>query len=361
MKKINNTNKTSRESKTDPANCIPMESRFALPFKQSLHYILSCQSTSGAIRWFKDGKLDPWDHTEALMALTIGGFLDEAQKGFNWLRENQNTDGSWFANYFSENSDTENIETNFVAYPATGLWHYYLVTQDISVLQVFFPMIEKAINYVLGHQTNEGDIQWAISTDKAVAKDALITACSSILRSVESAISCAQVLNADCEHWIPAYEKLFDALKNKPWRFDRTWESKERYSMDWFYPILAGVYGEQEARIRLKESWNKFYEKDIGCRCVSDEPWMTVAESCELSLALCAANKKEEAGNLLGDLLAWQDTDGGFWTGYNFRDKNIWPREKTTWTAGAFVLAIDATFNLSPASNLFTTPGSISN
>jgi hypothetical protein len=47
------------------------------------------------------------------------------------------------------------------------------------------------------------------------------------------------------------------------------------------------------------------------------------------------------------------DDDGGYWTGYNFRDKVIWPREKTTWTAGVILLAADALTEHSAASTLF--------
>jgi len=328
----------------------------------ALEYIRSCQHSKGAIPWFEGGILDPWDHTEALMALSLGGYTDEARLALQWLETSQSEDGYWFANY-RDNRPTNNkkIETNFVAYPATGLWHHYLLTQDKQSLKKFYPMVEKAINYVIAQQSPEGDIQWALCDGEVLPRDALVTACSSILRSLECAIACAEVLNKNTQAWLESYQRLFNALKNKPWRFDRTWESKERYSMDWFYPVLAGIYGEAESRLRLKESWNKFYQDEVGCRCVSDEPWMTVAESCELSLALSASGKKQEAIALLNTLLKWQDKDGGFWTGYNFRDNTIWPREKTTWTAGAFVLAMDAAFSLSPASHLFTSYSSVQN
>ena len=40
-------------------------------------------------------------------------------------------------------------------------------------------------------------------------------------------------------------------LRRRPHRFDRTWESKSRYSMDWFYPVLTGVISGAAARERL--------------------------------------------------------------------------------------------------------------
>ena len=37
-----------------------------------------------------------------------------------------------------------------------------------------------------------------------------------------------------------------------------------------------------------------------------------------------------------------RDDDGSYWTGYVYPDTTRWPVERTTWTAGAVVLAADA-------------------
>jgi GH15 family glucan-1,4-alpha-glucosidase len=332
-------------------------------------YILSCQRSDGAILWFDGGKLDPWDHTEAAMGLSICGEFEAAKQAFRWLSKHQNSDGSWFTKYYGEQEfeairadggkDRNKIETNFVAYPATGLWHFYCASKDKAFLMEHYPTVVKAINYVLTLQTAEGDIQWASSTAETLPHDALLTACASIARSLECAIKIATLLGEPTLKWLQAYRKLAEALRNKPWRFDRTWESKERFSMDWFYPVLAGIYTQSEARIRLDERWSTFVNPNFGCRCVSDEPWITVAESCELCLALIASGQKGKAQELLHLLLRWQDVDGGFWTGYSTRDEVIWPEEKTSWTAAAFLLATDALENITPAASLFTSPSSL--
>jgi hypothetical protein len=124
--------------------------------------------------------------------------------------------------------------------------------------------------------------------------------------------------------------------------------------MDWFYPILAGVIKDGEARKRIEQRWPEFVEEGLGCRCVSDEPWVTVAESCELTMALLAAGDHARAVTVYSWLHQFLDSDGGYWTGYVFPDKAIWPEEKTTWTAGAILLAADALTEYSPASSLFT-------
>lgn len=328
-------------------------------------FILRCQQPDGAIRWYPQHKLDPWDHTEAAMGLCVAGHCDAAKKAYNWLQREQHEDGHWHAAYFACNdpSDADHtagkVETNFVAYPATGVWHYFRVTGDRQFLHAYFPMVEKAIEFVLRQQHREGDIQWALSHEETLAKDALVTACSSILRSLECALLIADTLQQAKPHWLDGYQRLAQALLHKPWRFDRTWDSKSRYSMDWFYPVLAGLYSTQEAELRLRKRWHEFVEENLGCRCVSDEPWVTVAESCELVMATLAAGQRSQALAVFKWLSQWQDRDGGYWTGYSFRDKVIWPQEKTSWTAAAILLAADALFKLTPAANLFTTPSPI--
>lgn len=324
----------------------------------AIGYIASQQMESGEVPWCKTDKLDPWNHCEALMALTLGKQYQKFQLGMHALIALQNDDGSWWAKYLGDESDQDldrnKIETNFVAYPATALWHYYLCTQDKKFIEEVFPSVKAALNFVCAQQHAEGDIQWALSDAEILPKDALLTASSSILRSLECGIALAETIGQDVKAWRRSHAKLAKAIKSKPWRFDRTWESKARYSMDWFYPILSGVYNSAESKTRLKQSWNKFVVAEWGCRCVSDEPWVTIAESCEWIIALVASGQRELALEQLQKLIQWQDHDGGFWTGYQFRDECIWPREKTTWTAGAFVLAVDAVLAESPASGLFT-------
>ena len=340
----------------------PLQNGANQQLQNALVYILNCQLDSGAIPWFKNGKLDPWDHSEAIMALNVAGHFKKSQAAINWLIKNQNTDGSWYACYFAEDDrqlddDRHKIDTNFVAYPATALWHYWLCSGDKKFAKAAYPSIKKAIDFICTLQTNEGDIQWALSSQKKLPKDALLTACSSILRSLECAIYLAELIGDEpqhIQHWQQAHNKLADAIKNKPWRFDRSWPSKNRFSMDWFYPVLSGAYNQQEAQLRLQQGWNKFVVESLGCRCVSDEPWVTIAESCELVIALIAAGEKHKAEALFLKLLRWQDKDGGFWTGYQFKNKDIWPQEKPSWTTAAIVLAADALWQLSPASKLFT-------
>ncbi|SHE78468.1 Prenyltransferase and squalene oxidase repeat-containing protein [Microbulbifer donghaiensis] len=329
---------------------------FPLGFvRNSADYILSQQLEDGSIPWFEGGYADPWDHVEAAMGLSIAGEFAAAERAYRWLADIQLQDGSWWAAYKDGAvHNRERRESNFVAYVATGIWHHYLITDDVNFLHRYWPTVDKAVEFVLGLQTEHGEIHWAVDSDNVAREDALITGCSSIYKSLECAINIACTLGYSRPHWLSGRVALGAALREKPHRFDRTWESKARFSMDWFYPVLTGVFAGSAARARLRKKWDEFVVAGLGCRCVNDEPWVTVAESCELTMALVAAGESGRAAKLYRGLHRWQDCDGGYWTGYVYRDKAIWPEEKTTWTVGAMLLAADALAGLTPARGLFT-------
>lgn len=323
----------------------------------TVRYILAQQFDDGLIPWYRGDKADPWDHVEAAMGLSIAGETQAAEKAYDWLARHQLPDGSWW-NHYDANSQPlcrEKRETNFVAYVATGIWHHFLVTGDKPFLKKHFAMVQSAMDFVLRFQSGHGEIDWAVNEQGKGLGDALITANSSIAKSLECAVNIAATLGETCAHWRRARSQVVDALRNKPERFDRTWESKSRYSMDWFYPVLTGIYQGEEARERIDARWHTFVEKELGCRCVSDEPWVTIAESCELSMALLAIDDHARAVNVYSWLHQFLDpADGGYWMGWQFREQCVWPEEKTTWTSGAILLAADALTGHTGAARLFT-------
>jgi hypothetical protein len=119
-------------------------------FDGALRRILELQRPDGAIPWFDIGVWDPWNHTEAAMGLAVLGRVAEARRAYDHLADTQESDGSWWAHYGSavhletgryEGSGNEprKRDTNFCAYPATGIWHLYLVTRDRAVLARYWP------------------------------------------------------------------------------------------------------------------------------------------------------------------------------------------------------------------------------
>jgi hypothetical protein len=324
-------------------------------YRNSIDYILSVQNTDGSIPWELEEKLDPWDHIEAAMGLSIAGKKEESEKAFLWLKDNQLTDGSWYAEYLKSIPTTNRRETNFSAYIATGLWHYYLIFEDKDFIEHMLPTLTKAIDFVLSMQTEGGDIYWASEEGKEILDDSLITGSSSIYKSLECAAAIFNTFDKPVESILMAMNKLKISINENPQRYDRNWESKSRYSMDWYYPVLCGVYDKEKSIKQINSKWSEFIVEGMGCKCVKEEPWVTVAESSELVTALVKIGLYIEAETLLNSLHQWRDEkDGLYWTGYVYADKKFWPVEKPTWTAGAVLLAADALYKFTSGSELFS-------
>ena len=107
------------------------------------------------------------------------------------------------------------------------------------------------MSLVLDLQSPEGEIYWAVDSDKGVSRDALITGCSSIYKSLQCTAAIAETIGRDPQPWLTARQRLGDAVRNKPHLFDRTWAPKARYSMDWFYPVLSGIVRGEAAELGL--------------------------------------------------------------------------------------------------------------
>jgi hypothetical protein len=114
------------------------------------------------------------------------------------------------------------------------------------------------------------------------------------------------------------------------------------------------VYTGREAQARLASRWDEFVEDKLGCRCEKQQPWVTVAESCELVMALLAAGDHARAVEVYSWLHQWRTSDGSYWTGYQLVEDLLWPDEKPTWTAAAILLAADALTGHTAASRVFT-------
>jgi hypothetical protein len=313
--------------------------------------ILSTQQPDGAIPWWPGHKTDPWDHVESAMGLTIAGAYDAARRAFEWLQKNQLPDGSWYAAYTDSQPSDRTRETNHTAYVAVGLYHYFLRCGDLDFVRQMWSTVSRAIDFVVRHQTPSGEIFWAVSPQGRVDRMALITGCSSIAFSLKCALALARLLDKARPKWRQALEALQICLQSKPHRFNTT---KARFSMDWFYPVLSGAITGPSAHQRLDAYWKKFVVQDLGVRCVSDRPWVTIAESCELVLTLAAMGNAQKAGIVYRWICDHKFEDGTFWCGFTFPDMVRWPEEKIAWTNAAVLLAADALFNLTPAGHLFS-------
>ena len=313
--------------------------------------IAQTQLASGEIPWSEGQKTDPWDHIEAAMGLNIGGYRRQAEHAYEWLAGMQHADGSWYAAYMQGVPEDKTRDANMSSYIAVGLFHHYLITSDLSFLKQMWPTVSAAINFALGLQTPNGEVHWAISPEGNVDPMALLTGSSSIYMSLKCGLAIAKILGHPVPRWHMALLKLGEAIKHKPHLFNMT---KSRYSMYWFYPILSGVVTGSDAQRRIDKYWKKYIIEDRGVRCVSDEPWVTIAETSELVIALAAMGNHELAAIVFSWIVDRRYEDGSYWCGFTCPDMIIWPEEKITWTNAVALMAADTIYNLTPAGQLFS-------
>ena len=319
--------------------------------RRTAETIVELQLPSGMIQWFPGGHADPWNHVETAMALATAGFVDQAELAYQWLVDLQLPNGGWHNYYLADGVEDSKLDTNCVAYFATGIWHQYLVTGDQEMLKRFWPAVDRAVEFVLDLQTPRGEVIWAQKADGSPWSYALLTGSSSISHSLRCALDIANALGQERPSWTEGRKRLVDVIANNPNAF----EPKDRWAMDWYYPVLTGAVTGDDAKTRMKSGWDTFVMDAKGVRCVSDRPWVTAAESCECVMALLAVDERAAALELFDWVQPLRDEDGAYFTGIVYPERIHFPdRERSSYTAAAVILAADAIYGQNPTSGLFT-------
>jgi hypothetical protein len=314
--------------------------------------IAAVQLPDGNIPWTPGGHTDPWNLVEAAMALDVGGRHDAACAAYDWLADKQRADGGWHAYYLGNDIEDPTLDTNVTSYVAVGAWHHYLTTGDTAYLRTQWPTVEAAIDFALDFQRETGEISWRGDDPE---DGALLTGSSSIHLSLKCAIAAAEQLGHERPDWELSLGTLAVAIAHRPDSF----LDKDRWAMDWYYPILGGVLRGDAAGARIAARWTQFVVEGRGIRCVSDRPWITAAETCELVMALDAIGSDQPARKLFAWTQFLRADSGGYWTGANFEgeafhlDGQYYTADQPTWNSAAVVLAANALAGTGPTAGLF--------
>ncbi len=314
--------------------------------------IAACQLANGMIPWFEGGHCDPWNHTEAAMALAAAGRRAEAEAAYQWLADTQRPDGSWHQYYTTGGVSQDKLDANVIAYVATGVWHHWLCHQDRGFAEQMWPVVCEALEFVLGLQTPRGEILWARHADGTPWPYALLTGSSSISMSLRCGLNLATALGRERPAWQEALDRLVRTIRDRRDAF----APKDRWAMDWYYPVLAGVVRGTQATRMLAQRRDWFVIEGRGVRCVSDKDWVTTAETSECAMAHLAAGDTTTARRLLECTRALRCEDGRYYTGVVYPQQVTFPDgERSTYSAAAVLLAADACRTGSPTATLFTT------
>lgn len=311
------------------------------------------QEPDGAIPWTTGEHADVWNHVEGAMALVVGGQLDAAASAFDWCFRNQRSDGSWPMKIVGGEVEDASTESNMAAYIAVGVLHHWKISKDRTFLERMWPVVRRALNLVVGLQLPFGGIAWSREWDEngpaKVNREALLAGSSSIYQSLRSGVALAELMGESQPEWELAGARLGHALREHRDQF----LDKSTFSMDWYYPVLGGAVRGPAADAMLASQWDTFVVDGLGIRCVSSNPWITGAETCELVMALAAIGDAR-ATTLFADMQHLRTDEGKYWTGFVFPENVNWPPEQTTYTAAAMILAWDVLTGTTPGAGVMT-------
>ncbi|WP_205472463.1 prenyltransferase [Nocardioides sp. SYSU D00038] len=310
--------------------------------------IASMQEPCGAVPWTVGEHVDIWNHVEAAMAMLVGGQVEAAERAYAWIPTLQRADGSWPMKIVDGRPEDERGDVNMSAYFAVGLWHHWLVRRDIDFVRRYWPSVRAGLDWVVSQQLAFGGIRWTPTESFA-----LLTGSSSIYHSLRAGVALADLLDDPQPEWELVGGRLGHAVREHRDLF----EDKSSYSMDWYYPVLGGAVRGRAAFELLESRWDDFVVPGLGIHCVDTNPWVTGAETCELALALDLLGDHRRALALLRDMQHLRTESGAYWTGWVYGEEAAaqaraagvpdargvyWPDERTTYTAAAVVLAVDA-------------------
>jgi hypothetical protein len=302
--------------------------------EQSGTWIAAHQRADGLVAWTPGGPADPWNHVEAAMALDVAGREREAARAYEYLLGRQAADGSLAADLTGAD---KRVDTNAVAYLATGVLHHSLSTASRTYARRCLPFVERALGYVLDHRLASGAVAWNVDADGTAATAALVAASSSVALSLRAGSSLAAFAGAERPGWIAAAASIDRAIVARTGPF----LDKSVFAMDWYYPVLAGAVEGRTARAHLAAGARHFVTSE-GVRCRSDARWVTSAESAEAAIAYARAGDLVGSATLLATVADKRGASGGYLTGLVYPERSQFPpAEESTYSAAAVVLAAD--------------------
>ena len=306
------------------------------------------QDRSGAIAW-PDGHVDAWDHVECAMALSACGLREPARRAYRWLRETQRADGSWARSVESGRVTDPAAESHHAAYVAVGAWHEYLVTGDERHALTMWPTVRRAVDWALGLRTTRGEVLWERDAAGLPGTYALLSGCASIHQSLRCAVALAKLADDPRPDWELAADQLGHLVARHPEAF----ADKSRFAMDWYYPVLGGAVRGQDADRRMAAGWDTFVVP--GSRGPVRQRRAVGHRGRDLRTGHRAGRLRDARPGAGGvrERAAPAPPDGSYWTGWQFANQAPFPRERSSWTAAAVVLAADALTGFSGGAGIF--------
>ena len=258
----------SRDAEAQPClNDVDPEASGSPPASslQTVDAIASVQLPDGNIPWIPGGHTDPWNLVEAAMALDVGGRHDEARARVRVAaRACSAPTARWHAYYLGDEVEDPTLDTNVTCYVANGVWHHYLATGDTAFL-------ERALARRRARDRLRARLPARDRRDRVARRRPRRRRAAHRLvehpPQLRCAIAIAERLGHERPDWELSLGSLAIAIAHRPDVF----LDKDRWAMDWYYPILGGVLrGYAADSARRGAVGRRSSSTGRGVRCVSD-------------------------------------------------------------------------------------------
>lgn len=307
-----------------------------IDLEAALDSICNLQDKRGMIPWAQGLHADPWNHTEAVIALALGGRLDEAKRGIEWLVSTVNRDGS-YCQFFTSSAVLEpRIDLNNCLYPAVGILAYLVGSRDMRGVRDFVRSFDVTVDFVLDQQRRDGSFPWALSPDRTPLDGSLLAGSSAMSLSLEAIEALDTLMGRSRPRIKEAAAALNSYLGDPQSRF----LEKDAWAMDGYYPVLAGVFGEIDAKRRMQKFLLGHHIIGDGIQAIADSGWVTAAETAETAMALVRIGELAMARQLLDEIEQLRCEDGGYLTGWVVPERVSFPSgEESAYSAAAVIIA----------------------
>lgn len=307
---------------------------------QTGNSIRAIQCESGLIPWFYGGHIDPWNHIEAAIALSITDEQSRALAALDGLIALQNSDGSFCHYYLNHGVKEPNRDPNVISYIALGVLAMGCFLDSFD-LERYFGAVTRAIDFVVSVQRSDGGFPMLVTPDGQSHPQTLLAGGCSILVSLEAANYLASQLDFEAPRWKEAELDLVEYLtvtKNNI-------ADKSNWAMDWYYPALTGLsrfdttvnFG---SAAELTEGIPQFIDFNYGVRCISNKSWYTAAETAEAAIAFSLAGMDDIATRIFSSTEGFRTEYGSYLTGVTIPEGRSFPGgECSTYSAAAVVIA----------------------
>ena len=226
------------------------------------------------------------------MALVLAGRRREAERAFEWLASTQLPDGTWCRYYLAEGVEDPRRDPNVGAYVATGVWWHYLCTGDLGLLESMWPVVEarRRLRAAPAAARRRGAVVDGsrraprAATPCSPARPRSTTACAVPWPSPSASGS-----NGRSGSWPPtgwSRRSSTGRAASRP-RTAGPWTGTTR-SCPARSPASRPASGSTGAG-------RSSCSTGVGVRCVSDQPWVTAAETAECVMALDAVGRRDQA------------------------------------------------------------------